>query len=100
MKPRITVETRNVEAGHCSVFLYANETGLKLLIDELYDLSKTNDHFHLGSPEWTGIEEDPLSLKPYDKQDSAATAGHLKVLFRPDDWDKEYYPHLFSNLGS
>ncbi len=90
-KPRITVEAYH--AGEAAeVFVYLNESGRDIFIEELSDLSHKNDHFHLGAPEWTGLEEDPLSMIAYGQ--GATVAGHLKVLFRPDEWDKEYYPHL------
>ncbi len=95
-QPRITVEIIGNGAPSV-VHLSVNEEGLKILLDELRALSRNSDHFHLFAPEW-GVPDGPLSLKPYG--DNAATAGHLKVLFRPDDWDKKYYPHLFEENGS
>lgn len=91
-KPRITIELSEEGGPSGEVKLYLNETGLALLISELERLSKTNDHFHLCAPEW-GAPDEPLSLRPY--VNGAATAGHFKVMFRPDDWDRQYFPHLF-----
>jgi hypothetical protein len=74
------------------VDLYLNEAGLALMLKELSKLSESNDHFHMFAPEW-GPPEEPLSLRPY--RPDTATAGHLKVLFRPDHWDRKHFPHLF-----
>ena len=92
---RITVEvSTDAESKPSEVLLYLNESGLEALIRELQALSKSNDHFHCFAREW-GEPDDVLCVKPYSA--SGITVGHLKVLFRPDDWDQEYYPHLFED---
>ena len=96
-KPRITLQFQMSEDGTAhGVDLFLNSAGVALLIDELNSLSESNDHFHLFSPEW--VPDGELSTIPYDKD---GTVGHhLKVLFRPDKWDREYYPHLFVDRES
>ena len=96
-KPRITIQVSEEGGASGVVELFINEEGRELLLKELQDLSKDNDHFHLFAPEW-GAPHGVLSLKSYSED--AATAGHFKVLFRPDDWDRKYYPHLMDLDGS
>ena len=86
MKPRITVNLNN--AGDFEVSI--NEEGRDLLVQELQRLDKANDHFHLGPDEGSDIR---LSTRPYRPEDKILEYG--KVLFRPDEWDKQYYPHVF-----
>ncbi len=96
-KPRITLQFQKSDDG--TVFgadLFLNPAGVSLLIKELKSLSESNDHFHLLSPEWEIDGE--LSTIPYDKNQTVGQ--HLKVLFRPDKWDREYFPHLFTDCES
>lgn len=95
-KPRITLQFQiALDGTACGVELFLNPAGRALLLDALNSLSESNDHLHLFSDEWQPGGD--LSNIPYDKD---ATVGHhLKVLFRPDKWDKEYYPHLFVDRG-
>ncbi len=95
-KPRITVELSEEGGASGVVNLLLNEEGRALLITSLQSLSRENDHFHMFAPEW-GADNEPLSLKPY--KEGSSTAGHLKVHYRPDDWDREYFPHLFEPEG-
>ena len=91
-KPRITLQFQKSEDGPVhGVDLFLNSAGVALLIERLKSLSESNDHFHLFSPEWDPHGE--LSTIPYGKDETVGE--HLKVLFRPDKWDREYYPHLF-----
>ena len=92
-KPRITVEIKEDGGASGVVELFLNEEGLQLLLGELNALSKENDHFHLFASGW-GMQDGPIKLKPY--QENAATAGHLKVLFRPDEWDRKYFPEVIA----
>lgn len=78
-----------------AIEMFLNEEGVDLLVRELKSLSKQNDHCHLFAPEW-GDGSGPLNLVAYDG--SASTVGHLKILFRPDDWDREHYPHTVSEI--
>lgn len=85
---RITVGVVKGDDGQSEVLLYCNAEGRALLIQELQRLDETNDHFHLYSEEWGGEE---LRTHSYDGK---PVAHHLKVLFRPDHWDEEHYPHV------
>ena len=87
MKPRITVglsETEEIE-------IWVNEAGRDLLVKELLALSTKNDHFHFNP------EEVPLSSIPYRASDRLFEYG--KVMFRPDDWDSKYYPHVMCDVS-
>ena len=91
-KQRITLQFQKSQDGAVhGVDIFLNPAGVALLIERLKSLSESNDHFHLFSPEWESDGE--LSTIPYDKDESVGE--HLKVHFRPDKWDREYYPHLF-----
>lgn len=86
MKPRITINTN--KTGELEIWL--NEAGRDRLVKELQGLSKKNDHFHL-QPE--GAQEVPTQGRAYREGDQLLEWG--KVLFRPDEWDREYFPHVF-----
>jgi hypothetical protein len=86
MKPRITINTN--KSGELEIWI--NETGRDLLVKELQGLNRSNDHFHL-QPE--GFQEVPIQSKAYREGDQLLEWG--KVLFRPDEWDREYFPHVF-----
>jgi hypothetical protein len=91
MKARITV---SVEPDG-SFDIWLNEAGRDLLIKELQGLSERSDHFHLDhvdDPELRDQVEVPLAAIAYDPADRVLLNG--KVLFRPDHWDQEYYPHV------
>ena len=71
------------------------EAGRELLIKELQGLSERWDHFHLDhydEAEIADATEVPLSAVPYNPEDRVLLNG--KVLFRPDDWDREHFPHV------
>lgn len=86
MKPRITIST--AENGELEIWL--NETGRDQLIEALQGLTgNSNDHLHL----WTWGEGDlPLSDRAYRPTDKIVDT--VKVLFRPDAWDRQYFPHV------
>ena len=84
--PRITLSRNG--AGELEISL--NESGRDLLVRELAQLSERNDHFHLG-PEEYGIEV-PVRTKAY--RDGDEIIDWAKVLFRPDHWDAEHFPHV------
>ncbi len=86
MKPRITIAVS--KDGVLELCL--NETGRDLLVRELSRLSKASDHLHL-QPEGQ-FDEVPLQVKPYHEGDQVIEYG--KVLFRPDDWDAQHFPHV------
>lgn len=86
MKPRITINTN--KAGEIEIWL--NEAGRDLLLRELQGLSERNDHFHLGPDDI--CSEVPVQTLPYREGDTAIEYG--KVLFRPDEWDRQHFPHV------
>lgn len=86
MKPRITFSL--TPGGSLEMFF--NEEGRQLFIRELSNLNEKNDHFHFA-PE-TLDSELTVSSRAYNPQDHVLEYG--KVLFRPDAWDKLYYPHV------
>lgn len=87
MDARITV---NITAsGELEIWL--NEQGRDLLVRELQRLGEKHEHFHFGHNE---IGEVELSTRPYRPDDRVLEYG--KVLFRTDAWDKQYYPHVFT----
>lgn len=66
MPPRITI---NLSGGELQSWL--NPEGRDLLVRQLQCLSEASDHFHIHEIiEWG------------------------KVLFRPDEWDARYFPHV------
>lgn len=86
MKPRITLSLS--KTGVLNMFL--NEAGREQLINELQALDLQHEHFHLWVQD--GAEVD-LQAKAYEPGDTVIE--YAKVLFRPDEWDRQYYPHLF-----
>jgi hypothetical protein len=89
-EPRITVTIDTSGDGPSDeVRIYANEAGVQALIRELSALSRTNDHFHMMSPNWGG---DELRAVVYEPDELAI--DHLKVIIRQDDWDREFFRHV------
>jgi hypothetical protein len=89
MKPRVTINLTS--DGELEIYL--NPEGRDLLIKELQALDKGNEHFHMGTDDqyFEGIE---LSKHPYRSNDRIL--DRAKVLFRLDEWDRRYYPHVFA----
>lgn len=87
MKPRVTINLNN--KGELEIWL--NEAGRDLLVKELRNLSAQSDHFHL-QPEGF-IDQVPTQSRAYREGDQVLEWG--KVLFRPDEWDRKYFPHVF-----
>jgi hypothetical protein len=88
MNARITI---NLTAdGELEVWL--NEEGRDLLVQELQHLSEKSDHFHFGPVD---IGEVEVRSRPYRPDDKILEFG--KVYFRPDAWDRQYFPHVFGN---
>jgi len=83
-QPRITVTIAEGEAR-----LYLNPEGRDLLVQELQRLDERSDHFHLGT--WKEAEV-VLMDSPYDPSERLVEA--VKVSFRTDAWDRQYYPHV------
>ncbi|WP_432768698.1 MAG: hypothetical protein HEQ22_15245 [Sphingopyxis sp.] len=86
MKPRITINSS--ETGDLEIWL--NEAGRDLLVKKLQNLTEQSDHFHLG-PEYLNGDV-PVQVIPYRDDDKIIERG--KVLFRPDHWDRKYFPHV------
>ncbi len=86
MKPRITISTN--QEGELEIWL--NPAGRDLLVRELQQLSESSDHFHLGPEDLDG--EVPVQGVPYREGDRMHEWG--QVLFRPDAWDAEHFPHV------
>ncbi len=94
-KPRITVSVIKDENGEpAQVYFYLNHEGRALLVDELSKLSETSDHFHMHPADWQ--MEVPLSMRPYSP-DQETLPTHVKMMFRPDEWDKAHFPHVMAD---
>jgi hypothetical protein len=85
MKARITINMN--KGGELEIWL--NEEGCDLLVRELQRLGEKNDHFHL-MPENMG--EVGVSNRPYRDGDTVIEWG--KVMFRTEEWDARYFPHV------
>ena len=87
--PRITISLG--KDGFFQIWL--NPAGRDLLMRELQALDERHEHFHI-MPEDMGPEL-PVRDRPYEDGDEVIQYG--KVLFRPDEWDQEYYPHVMNS---
>lgn len=85
--PRITISRG--KDGFFQIWL--NPTGRDLLVRELQALSREHDHFHIMPEDMR--PELPARNRPYEEGDEVIEWG--KVLFRPDEWDKRHFPHVF-----
>ena len=93
MKPRVTVSVRS--DGQFEIWI--NEAGRDLLVAELQGLDERWDHFHLDhydDPEMEFATDVPLAALPYRPDDRVFRNG--TVLFRPDGWDRKYFPHVLA----
>jgi hypothetical protein len=93
MKARVTVCV--CEDGTFEILL--NEAGRDLMVKELQRLDRRWDHFHLDhftDPDIADATELPLAAIPY--RDGDKCLEHGKILFRPDDWDREHFPHVLA----
>jgi hypothetical protein len=88
MKPRVTINLTS--AGELEIHL--NAEGRDLFVKELQALNKGNEHFHMGTED-EYFEEIELSKIPYRSDDKIL--AWAKVLFRSDEWDRQYCPHVF-----
>jgi hypothetical protein len=90
MNPRITIN-RNKD-GELEIWL--NESGRDLLVRELQQLSEANDHVHLMPEEqdFSGA----IGVRNIAYQDGDEVLEWGKILFRPDKWDAEYFPHVLA----
>lgn len=87
MTPRITINLN--KDGELEIWL--NPAGRDRLVHELEALDERNDHFHLQPAELEGQEVTVQSI-PYQNGDKLIEWG--KVLFRLDEWDRQYFPHV------
>jgi hypothetical protein len=93
MRARITVSVR--PDGYFEI--YVNEAGRELLIKELEGLNQRRDHFHLDHYDDADIADATdvaLSPIPYRADDRVLLNG--RVLFRLDEWDVKYFPHVMT----
>ena len=88
-RPRITMV---LEEDGESFGLYLNDAGRDLLVKELRRLDRQWDHLH-AAPEEMG--EVAMASRPYEPGQRVLQWG--KISFRPDDWDREYYPHVLDD---
>jgi hypothetical protein len=91
VKPRVTICLR----PDGTFEMLVNEAGRDLLVKELQGLSERWDHFHMDhydEPEMVDQTEVPLAAQAYHEGDRLLL--NAKVLFRPDHWDLQYYPHV------
>ena len=87
MKPRITINLR--PDGELEIWL--NPEGRAAFVEALQALNEGDEHLHMGTPdEYFELE---LSPRPYRQDDQIIERG--KVLYRTDEWDRQYYPDVF-----
>jgi hypothetical protein len=90
MKSRVTINLTS--DGELEIYL--NPEGRDLFVKELLALDKGNEHFHMGTEDQY-FEEIELSKRPY--RSDHKIIDRAKVLFRPDEWDRVHFPHLFDS---
>ncbi len=88
MKPRITLSL--TADGQFEMSL--NEAGRDELIELLQSLDRDQEHFHLAPAD--SNMDCAISEIPYRSTDSVISYG--KVVLRPDDWDREHFPHVLN----
>ena len=94
-KPRITVVVNKDDEGEpVEVLFYFNPEGRDLLVKELLHLDERWDHLHMQPEEWT--IDLPLQTKAYVPE-SEVVMEHVKMMYRLDAWDEEYFPHVMSD---
>jgi hypothetical protein len=85
VKARITVSL----AADGRLEIWLNAAGRDHLVRELQALNETNEHFHFGPADYGEVEVRTKAYQPTD-----TVFEHGKVLFRTDEWDKRYFPHV------
>jgi hypothetical protein len=94
-KPRITcVVTKDDNGDPAEVFFYLNPEGRDLLVKELLHLDERWDHLHIQPEEWT--VDLPLQISAY-VPDQETVIQHVKMMYRPDAWDEEHFPHVLKD---
>ena len=71
------------------VEIYLNPEARDQLIRELQRLSERSDHTHYGT--WEGAE---VQLQDVAYSPGQVVVDHMKILFRLDEWDQQYFPHV------
>ncbi|HEX6072669.1 MAG TPA: hypothetical protein VFY95_06655 [Sphingomicrobium sp.] len=93
-KPRITFAFEKTETGEPGELqVYLNPEGRDLLVKELNHLDERWDHVHLQDENWT--IDVPLQTQAY-RRDREVIVYSVKILFRPDEWDRKHFPHVLS----
>jgi hypothetical protein len=72
--------------------IWVNPEGRDLIVRELQHLDERSDHIHLASADMGEVE---LSNRGYRPTDTVLEWG--KVLFRTDEWDRQYFPHVLDD---
>jgi hypothetical protein len=94
MKARVTVCMRADDTFE----ILLNEAGRDLMVRQLQRLDRHWDHFHLdyyADPETANATDVALSVIPYRDDDRCFENG--KILLRPDEWDREFFPHVLAD---
>lgn len=96
MKPRVTVCVR--ADGIFEILL--NEAGRDLMVKELQRLDRRRDHFHLDYAFDPIADATDVALSPIPYRDDDRVLEYGKILLRPDDWDREHFPHVLAPPGT
>ncbi|MEQ1617457.1 MAG: hypothetical protein ABL883_03810 [Terricaulis sp.] len=95
-KPRITFAVKKDEQGEpVEIYLYLNAEGRDQLVSELQHLDERSDHFHMH-PEDEPNPEVPMRAIAYLPSEETVPY-HVKVMSRPDEWDRQYFPHVMKD---
>lgn len=87
-RPRITVSR-----GHDGFLqIWMNPAGRDLLVEQLQGLSEHRDHVHIMPEDMD--PEVPARSQAYTPGGEVMEWG--KMLFRPDEWDEKYFPHVLA----
>lgn len=89
MKPRITFAV----TADGSLEMYFNAEGRDAFIRELSKLNERHEHFHFAPPDMES--ELDVCSRAYREGDRVLDYG--KVLFRTDEWDRQYYPAVMED---
>jgi len=90
MKSRITLSM--TEDGLLEIWM--NREGRDELVRQLTMLDERDEHLHLEAGELGDIE---VSTVPYRPTDKIIESG--KIMFRTDEWDRQYFPHVIERSG-
>ena len=85
-KPRITF---SLSSGRV-LEIYVNEEGKAVLARAISGLTELHDHVHFSPDGDFGLQSNG---RPYRSSDTILE--WVKIIFRPDSWDREHYPHVF-----